>query len=81
LAKADSFEDFCATQKQLLKGFHWRTDRQEFSVEVDTTAFSRISTEPGCATYPKRRPASLRLTFSVTPEGVRRVEAEPAAKQ
>jgi len=81
LAKADSFEDFCAAQEQLLKGFRWRADRQEFSVEIDTTAFNRVSTEQGCAKYPRRRPAPVRLTFSVTPEGLRKLEAEPAAKK
>jgi len=81
LAMADSYEDFCASQTQLLKGFHWRPDRQEFSIELDTTKFNRISTEPGCAKYPQRRPASVRLTFAATPEGLRKVEAEPEPKQ
>jgi hypothetical protein len=81
LAKADSFKDDCVDQKQLLKGFRWESDRREFSVEVDTTEWQRLSTEPYCANYPNRRPASLRLTFSVTPEGLRKLEAEPAAKK
>jgi hypothetical protein len=81
LAKADSFKDDCVSQKQTLKGFHWRADRQEFSVEIDTTEWNQLSTEPYCANYPKRRPASVRLVFSVAPEGLRKVAAEPAAKQ
>jgi hypothetical protein len=79
LATADSFKDFCASQTQLLKGFHWSADRQEFSVQIDTTAWNRVS--PPCANYPKRRPAPVRLTFAVTAEGLRKVETEPAAKQ
>ena len=81
LARADSFRDWCVSQKQLLKGLHWRADRQEFSVEGDTTAWNRVSTELYCAHYPKRPPASLRLTFAVTSQGLRRVEAEPEPKQ
>jgi hypothetical protein len=80
LAKADSFKDGCVSQKQVLKSFHWESDRQGFSVEADTTEWQRLSTEPYCANYPKRRPASVRLTFEVTPEGLHKVEAEPAAK-
>lgn len=81
LAKADTFEDFCARQKQLLKAFRWRADRQEFSVEIDTTEWNRLSTEPYCANYPKGRPTSLRLTFAVTSQGLRKLETEPAAKE
>jgi hypothetical protein len=81
LAKAESFKDDCVSQNQILKGFHWRPDSQEFSVEIDTTEWSRLSTEPYCANYPKRRPASVRVTFAVTSYGVRELQAEPAAKQ
>ncbi len=77
LAVADSYEDFCASQTQVLKEFHWRPDRQKFSVEIATTAFKRISTEPGCAQYLKWRPASVRLTFAVTPEGLCKAAAVP----
>jgi hypothetical protein len=76
LAMADTFQDFCATQTQLLRGFHWSADRQEFFMELATTAWHRVSTDPGCANYPKRRPASVRLMFAVTPEGLRKVEAK-----
>jgi hypothetical protein len=78
LAKADSFKDDCVSQKQALKGFHWGSDRQDFSVDVDTTQWQRLSTEPYCANYPKRRPASVRLIFAVTPEGLHK--GEPVAK-
>jgi hypothetical protein len=81
LAKAESFRDDCVSQEQLLKGFHWRADRQEFSVEIDTTDWSRLSTEPYCANYPKRRPTPLGLMFEVMSQGLRKVQAEPAAKQ
>jgi len=80
LARTDSFEDQCDSQKQLLRGFCWRVDRQEFSVDIDSTEWNRVSTEPYCADYPKRRPATIRLTFAVTSQGLRRVEAETAAK-
>lgn len=81
LAKADSFKDDCVSQKQLPKGLRWRADRQEFSVEIDTTEWSRLSTEPYCANYAQRRPDSLFLAFAVTPEGLSRLKSEPAAKQ
>ena len=72
LAKADTFKDDCTAQKQLLKGLHWRPDRKEFSVELDTPEWNRVSDEPYCAEYPKRRPSSVRLTFTVTPDGLRK---------
>jgi len=81
LARADSFEDQCLSQKQLLRGFRWRGDRQEFSVESDTTEWSRVSTAPYCADYPKRRPDLVRLTFAVTSQGLQKVETDPAAKK
>lgn len=81
LTRADSFEDPCARQKQVLKGFHWRADRQEFSVELATTDWERLSTEPYCASDPKGgRAASLRLRFAVTPQGLRKVERDSAPK-
>jgi hypothetical protein len=81
LAKADSFMDSCVSQKQVLKGLHWRADRQEFSVEIDTTDWDRLSTEPFCADYPKRRPASVRLTIGITPDGLRQVATSPSAQK
>lgn len=80
LARAESFKDECVEQKQVLRGIHWRADRQEFSVEVDTTEWSRLSTESYCKDYPKQRPGTLRLTFAVGPDGLNRVEPEPGAK-
>jgi len=81
LTKAETFKDDCVSQKQALKELQWRPDRQGFTVEVNTSEWQRLSTEPYCDNYPKRRPAPLRLTFSVTLEGLRKVEVEPAAKQ
>ena len=81
LAKADSFKDNCVDQKQLLKDFHWEPDRRGFSIEVATSEWQRLSTEPYCANYPKRPPASVRLGFSVTPKGLRKVEGDPVKKQ
>lgn len=76
LAKADSFKDNCVSQKQLLKKFHWEPDRRGFSIEVATPEWQRLSTEPYCANYPKRPPTSVRLTFSVTADGLRKVDSE-----
>jgi hypothetical protein len=75
LARADSFKDACIRQTQSLNGLHWRADKQEFSVEIYTTDWGHLSTEPYCANYPTRPPTSLRLTFATTAEGLRRVEA------
>jgi hypothetical protein len=81
LAKADSFKDFCVEQKQVLKGLQWRPDRQGFSVELVTSGW-RHSSEPYCENYFQNKPpASLRLTFAVTSEGLRRVETESGPKQ
>jgi len=74
LATANSFEDDCFQQTQVLKGIRWRDDRREFSVEVDTTEWNRLSSEPFCAEHPSRRPTPLRVNFLVTSEGVRKIE-------
>jgi hypothetical protein len=72
LAEADSFDDGYLRQAQVLRRFHWRPDKQGFSVELDTTEWQRLWTGP-LPGYPKRRPASLRLTFAATNGGVRKV--------
>jgi len=77
VASADSIEDSCVSQKQALTGFHWRVDRQGFSVEVDTTEWNLLH-EPYCANYTKRSPASIRMTFRVTRDGLHKVEPESA---
>lgn len=69
LAKADTFRDDCVTQKQRLKVLNWRSSRQESSVEIDTTEWERVSNEPYCANYPKRRLSPVYLMFVVTSEG------------
>jgi hypothetical protein len=81
LAKAETFRDDCVSQKQVLKGFHWRPDRQGFSVVVDTIEWRRLSTGPYCGDYPKERPTSLRLAFAVASQGLRKVEAEPEPRR
>ena len=82
LAKADSFTDDCVKQTQVLKDLRWREDRKAFSVQLDTTVWTRVSTEPYCSNYPKSRPASHRLTFVVTSRGFRNVgTTKPADKQ
>lgn len=80
LARADSYKDVCLERRQVLRRLRWRADRQEFSVEVDTTGWSR-STEPYCEGYPTRRPATLRLSFEVGPDGLHKVEPEPPEKK
>ena len=77
LAEADTFNDDCVQQSQILKALDWREGRQEFSVQVHTTGWSRISTESYCANYPNSRPPSLRLTFAVTPQGLTMMKREP----
>ncbi len=76
LAKADSFRDSCVNQKQVLNGPHWRKDRQEFSVEIATTVWQRLSTEPYCAEYPKRHPSHIQRRFAVTPDGLREAKTD-----
>jgi len=76
LAKADSFEDDCVSQKQILKTARWSENKQEFSVVVDTTEWNHISNAPYCAKYPKRRPSSLRLVFAVTSKGLQKILGE-----
>ena len=81
LVKADTFKDDCVDQKQLLKDFRWAPERGGFSVEVATPEWQQVSTSPYCTSYPKRPPPAVRLIFSVTAEGLRKVETEPARKQ
>ncbi len=81
LAKAESFKDDCVSQKQVMKGFHWRSERMGFSVEVDTIEWHRLSTEPYCGKYTKERPSSLRLTFAVTSDGLPKIEGQQQPKQ
>lgn len=75
LAEADTFDDGYVKQKQVLRRLHWRPDEQSFSVELDTTEWQRLWTGP-LPGYPRRRPASVRLTFALTTEGVRKVATD-----
>jgi hypothetical protein len=74
LATAKSFKEDCVEQTQILKGIRWGEDRREFSVEVDTAKWKRLSNEPYCANSPNSRPAPLHLNFLVTSEGVRKMQ-------
>jgi hypothetical protein len=74
LAKADSFKDDCIEQVQNFKVIRWSEDHSELSVEVDTTSWKRISGVPHCANYPSTWPATARLVFLVTPQGLRMKE-------
>lgn len=76
LTKAESFRDDCVYQKQLLRGLRWDTDRRVFSALLLTQEWKRLSDEPYCADYPWQAPKSVRLSFSVVKEGVRRVTDE-----
>lgn len=71
LARADTYKDSCFDQKQLLTDFHWNSDRQSFSVKVETTEWKRLSDEPYC-NYLKRPPPSVPLSFTVTSSGLRK---------
>lgn len=73
LATANSFSDDCVQQTQVLRGIRWIEDPREFSVEVDTTHWSRLTSEPRCANDRTTRPAALRLRFQVTSAGVRKI--------
>ena len=73
LATANSFKDDCVAQTQVLNGIRWNEDRRRFSVEVDTTEWNRLSSEPLCAEHPSSRPTLLRVNFLVTSEGVRKM--------
>jgi hypothetical protein len=71
LAEADTFDDYCATQKQVTKRVQWSPDKLGFTVEVDTSGWKRHAND---CTNNTRPPASLRLRFEVTNEGLRKRE-------
>jgi hypothetical protein len=72
LATAVTYKDSCFNQKQRLIGFHWKSDGQGFSLEVETAEWKRLSDEPYC-NYLKRPPPSIPLSFTVTSNGLRRI--------
>ncbi len=71
LAHAESFNEGCAEQTQVMDLIHWTEDRTGFSVVLRTTNWRRDSSAECTGMSPKRAPARVELWFGVWNGGVR----------
>jgi len=75
LTRAESFEDSCTVQQQIMDAVHWMDQHRGFSVTVRTTEWRRGSVTDCWGIVATRPPSSVRLQFAVANDGVQIAKA------